>query len=96
MISYYNAQDVSRLYKAKKDDVRVTLVESNQILSSFDEKLRNYAAKKIQERKGFTLMQDFVTGTCIRRLKQALIRNLCNENQSTSLETQHYKNLPMQ
>lgn len=54
-------QDVSRLYKAKKDDVRVTLVESNQILSSFDEKLRNYASKKIQERKGFTLMQDMVT-----------------------------------
>lgn len=54
-------QDVARLYKAKKDDVRVTLVESNQILSSFDEKLRNYATKKIQERKGFRLEQDTVT-----------------------------------
>ena len=63
-------QDVSRLYKAKKDDVRVTLVESNQILSSFDEKLRNYAAKKIQERKGFTLMQDFVTGMLYKKGKK--------------------------
>lgn len=54
-------QDVRRLFKAKKDDVRVTLVESNQILSSFDERLRKYAEKKIQSRKGFTLKQDLVT-----------------------------------
>ena len=55
-----------RLFKAKKDDVKVTLVESNQILSSFDQRLRNYAEKKIKSRHGFTLKQDFVTGKLYR------------------------------
>ena len=59
-------QDVVRLFKAKKDDVKVTLVESNQILSSFDQRLRNYAEKKIKSRHGFTLKQDFVTGKLYR------------------------------
>ncbi|KAK3576591.1 hypothetical protein CHS0354_011268 [Potamilus streckersoni] len=54
-------QDVTRLYKKKKDDVRVTLVESNQILSSFDERLRNFAERKIKERSGFNLLKDSVT-----------------------------------
>lgn len=54
-------QDVSRLFKAKKDDVKVTLIESNQILSSFDDRLRKYAEKKLQERKGFELKKDLVT-----------------------------------
>ncbi|XP_052801634.1 uncharacterized protein LOC128232232 isoform X2 [Mya arenaria] len=54
-------QDVSRLFKAKKDGVCVTLIESNEILSSFDARLRKYAEKKIQGRKGFTLKRDFVT-----------------------------------
>ena len=53
---------MARLYQAKKDDVHVTLIESNQILSSFDERLRKYATKKMKSRKGFTLEQDSVTG----------------------------------
>lgn len=31
-------------------------------MSSFDERLRKYAEKKIEGRKGFTLKRDFVTG----------------------------------
>ena len=38
-------QDVSRLYKKEEKDVRVTLVESNQILASFDDRLRAFAEK---------------------------------------------------
>ncbi|KAK3596266.1 hypothetical protein CHS0354_038884 [Potamilus streckersoni] len=54
-------QDVARLYKRKRDDVQVTLVESNKILSSFDERLRHFAEKKIKQRSGFNLLKDSVT-----------------------------------
>ncbi|XP_060075862.1 uncharacterized protein LOC132555532 [Ylistrum balloti] len=54
-------QDVSRLYKQKQYEVRVTLIESNQILGAFDERLRKYAEKKIKERNRFTLLQSSVT-----------------------------------
>ncbi|KAH3885109.1 uncharacterized protein LOC127838952 isoform X3 [Dreissena polymorpha] len=55
-------QDVARLYKGKKDSVRVTLVESNKILGSFDKRLQKFAEKQIQSRRGFTLARDLVTG----------------------------------
>ncbi|KAK7488255.1 hypothetical protein BaRGS_00020562 [Batillaria attramentaria] len=54
-------QDVARLYKQQQGLVRVTLVESNQILSAFDARLRSYAEKKITQRKGFSLIQSSVT-----------------------------------
>ena len=57
-------QDVSRLYKEERDHVKVTIIESNQILSSFDERLRKYAETKIRQRPGFTLLKDAVTGEC--------------------------------
>lgn len=53
-------QDVARLYKKQQELVKVTLVESNQILSSFDSRLRTYAEKKITQRKGFTLLRSSV------------------------------------
>ena len=55
-------QDVARLYKQQQEKVRVTLVESNQILSSFDDRLRSYAEKKITQRKRFTIVHSSVTG----------------------------------
>ncbi|KAK3086417.1 hypothetical protein FSP39_018177 [Pinctada imbricata] len=54
-------EDVARLYKQKHLDVNVTLIESNQILSSFDERLRKYAEKKIKQRDRFKLIQSAVT-----------------------------------
>ncbi|KAK0058816.1 internal alternative NAD(P)H-ubiquinone oxidoreductase A1 mitochondrial-like isoform X2 [Biomphalaria pfeifferi] len=54
-------QDVVRLYKQKSDDIRVTLVESNKILSSFDSRLQAFAEKKIKQRKGFNIVQSSVT-----------------------------------
>ncbi|KAH9525427.1 Internal alternative NAD(P)H-ubiquinone oxidoreductase A1, mitochondrial [Bulinus truncatus] len=53
-------KDVVRLYKQKTDDIRVTLVESNKILSSFDSRLQAFAEKKIRQRKGFTIVQSSV------------------------------------
>ena len=44
--------------------MRVTLVESNQILGSFDDKLRSFAEKKIKARNRFSLKQSSVTGKC--------------------------------
>lgn len=57
-------QDIARLYKKKKEFVHVTLVESNQILASFDESLRKYAEKKLNERSRFKLKKSIVTGIC--------------------------------
>lgn len=54
-------QDVARVYHQRKDQVYVTLVESNQILSSFDESLRKYAENKIKQRERFQLVKSSVT-----------------------------------
>ncbi|BFZ18507.1 hypothetical protein BsWGS_21547 [Bradybaena similaris] len=53
-------QDVARLYKQQQEHVKVTLVESNKILSSFDARLSAYAEKKIKQRKGFELRRSTV------------------------------------
>uniref|UniRef100_A0A0B7A9J8 Uncharacterized protein n=1 Tax=Arion vulgaris TaxID=1028688 RepID=A0A0B7A9J8_9EUPU len=53
-------QDVVRLYREQQKNVKVTLIESNKILSSFDARLSAYAEKKIQQRKGFKLIQSTV------------------------------------
>ena len=50
-------QDVSRLYKSEEKDVRVTLVEANHILASFDARLRKFAEKKILQRDRMELLQ---------------------------------------
>ena len=57
----YLFQDVSRLYKQEKDDVKVTLVESQKILGAFDNRLQSYAEKKFRERKNFNLVNGMVT-----------------------------------
>ena len=61
--STFNFQDVARLFKTEKNDVKVTLIESNKILASFDKKLQSFAEKKIRSRERFTLLQSAVTGT---------------------------------
>ncbi|BFZ18506.1 hypothetical protein BsWGS_21545 [Bradybaena similaris] len=51
-------QDVSRLYrKQQQEHVKVTLIESNKILSAFDASLISYAEKMIVQRKGFELIR---------------------------------------
>ena len=55
-------KDVARLYGEKQHQVQVSLVESNQILSMFEPRLRAYAEKKFKHRKGFQLVHDSVTG----------------------------------
>ncbi|XP_076472969.1 putative NADH dehydrogenase [Babylonia areolata] len=62
-------QDVARLYRQQQEQVRVTLVESNQILSSFDHRLRSYAEKKITQRKRFSLKQSSVTEVTANSVK---------------------------
>lgn len=42
--------------------MKVTLVESNKILSSFDARLSAFAEKKIKQRKGFELVRSTVVG----------------------------------
>ncbi|XP_031558797.1 probable NADH dehydrogenase [Actinia tenebrosa] len=54
-------QDVNRLYSHEKVNVRVTLIEAQHILPSFDEKLRTYAEKKMKQCEQFKLLQSSVT-----------------------------------
>ena len=53
--------DIARLYQKDVKMTKVTLVEAQHILQSFDKKLRSYAEKKIKERTNFSLIQDSVT-----------------------------------
>ena len=43
--------------------MRVTIIEAQQILSSFDDRLQRYAEKKISQRKQMQIIQDSVTGS---------------------------------
>ncbi|KXJ16728.1 probable NADH dehydrogenase [Exaiptasia diaphana] len=54
-------QDVARLYAHEKENVRVTLIEAQHILPSFDEKLRQFAERKMRQRNQFKLLQSSVT-----------------------------------
>jgi len=51
-----------KLYPKSKEAARVTLVEAKNILASFDDKLRQYAEKKINQREQFSIMRDSVAG----------------------------------
>ncbi|XP_013399906.1 probable NADH dehydrogenase [Lingula anatina] len=53
--------DVSRLYLNTKAEIQTTLVESQQILASFDKRLQAYAERKIKERPNFHLIKSNVT-----------------------------------
>ena len=55
-------QDLSRLYSKETAHGQVSLIESNQILSSFDERLRKFAEAKITQRERFSIIQDAVVG----------------------------------
>ncbi|GAU93526.1 hypothetical protein RvY_05452 [Ramazzottius varieornatus] len=52
--------DVARLYPKDVKMTKVTLVEAQHILQSFDKNLQSYAEKKIKERSNFNLIQDSV------------------------------------
>nr|CAB3265337.1 probable NADH dehydrogenase [Phallusia mammillata] len=53
-------EDVSRHFPVLQHKVKVTLIEGNKILGSFDKRLREYAEKKITKRKQFEILQAFV------------------------------------
>lgn len=53
-------QDVSRLYTDERDVVKVTLVEAQQILSSFDAGLQKYAERKLTQRSQMHILRDSV------------------------------------
>ena len=55
-------QDLGRLFPEEKFDVQVTLIEASQILSAFDEKLRNYTEKLIRKREAMNIVKASVVG----------------------------------
>lgn len=56
------SQDMSRLFAMELQDVSVSIIEAAHILPSFDEKLRNFAEKKIRQRHQMKLVKGTVTG----------------------------------
>ena len=53
------------MYPEERNIVKMTLVEANQILSSFDVKLRNYAERKIKQRSQMNLLSGSVVGMAV-------------------------------
>merc|ERR1712226_1699416 len=53
-------KDVARLYESEKNLVRVSLIEAQKILPSFDSKLQAFAEKKLKTREQYSLVQDQV------------------------------------
>jgi pyruvate/2-oxoglutarate dehydrogenase complex dihydrolipoamide dehydrogenase (E3) component len=53
---------MSRLFAMELQDVSVSIIEAAHILPSFDEKLRNFAEKKIRQRHQMKLVKGTVTG----------------------------------
>ncbi len=50
-----------RLYPEEKDQAKVTLVEAQEILSAFDDKLRSYTVGMISSRKAMKIVKASVT-----------------------------------
>jgi len=53
-------EDVTRLFSQEKNLVRVTLIEANEILPSFDRKLRTFAERKFKQRKNYEVLKSRV------------------------------------
>ena len=71
-------QDIERLYPKERNTVKVTLVEANQILSSFDTRLRSYAERKIRQRSQMNLLSGSVVGMCDCHLDRLHAVYVCN------------------
>jgi len=54
-------QDMCKLYRDKDSWVKVTLIESNKILGSFEPRLQRWAEKQIKSREGYSITKDIVT-----------------------------------
>ena len=53
-------EDVTRLFSQEKNLVRVTLIEANEILPSFDRRLRAFAERKFEQRKNYEVLKSRV------------------------------------
>lgn len=71
-------QDIKRLYPKERNTVKVTLVEANQILSSFDTRLRSYAERKIRQRSQMNLLSGSVVGMSDCHLDRLHAVYVCN------------------
>lgn len=60
-LSDFIIKDVHERYSHVKDHIRVTLIEANEILSSFDDHLRQYAIKQLTK-SGVRLVRGVVKG----------------------------------
>jgi NADH:ubiquinone reductase (non-electrogenic) len=56
----------------------VTLIESQRILSSFDDRLQKYAEKQISQRKRFTLLRNSVIGMFFLCVKLLVFYHSCS------------------
>ncbi|CAN1166986.1 Internal alternative NAD(P)H-ubiquinone oxidoreductase A1, mitochondrial [Linum perenne] len=59
-LSDFIMRDVRQRHAHVKDYIRVTLIEANEILSSFDDRLRQYATKQLTKVRGVRLVRGIV------------------------------------
>jgi len=69
-------QDLGRLFPEERFDVQVTLIEASQILSAFDEKLRNYTENLITKRESMNIVNASVVGQQ-RLIKEKIYNFFC-------------------
>lgn len=58
-------KDLEKLYPDERATVQITLIEANEILSSFDTKLRSYTEKLIRKRERMKILKASVTSKSI-------------------------------
>ncbi|CAK9179189.1 unnamed protein product [Ilex paraguariensis] len=66
-LSDFITRDVHQRYAHVKDYIRVTLIEANEILSSFDDRLRQYATKQLTK-SGVRLVRGIVKDVQPRKI----------------------------
>ncbi|XP_030447353.1 internal alternative NAD(P)H-ubiquinone oxidoreductase A2, mitochondrial [Syzygium oleosum] len=66
-LSDFITKDVHQRYAHVKDYIRVTLIEANEILSSFDDRLRQYATKQLTK-SGVRLVRGVVKDVKSRKI----------------------------
>ena len=64
-ILQFSLQDLERLYPNECNTVQITLIEANEILSSFDTKLRSYTEHLIKKRSRMKILKASVTSNQI-------------------------------
>lgn len=68
-VNTHPLQDLSRLYPEEKDDVCITIIEAQEILSAFDDRLRSFTEDLIRKRSSMKIVKASVTEVTATHVK---------------------------